>query len=282
MAGIPCGELRLTPPGRDLGEHLAGAAVYGAGSEVLAGIDVRRLHPARILLLAPVEEGALAAHELRDGIVDHPHVVLHRTADHGPDRIEPRLVARDLVDLVGRHGPDHAVRRDGPGAARTRILHDAAQRVDLAHQTLFRHLGLHVRHGQQDAVAHVARPHAAPVPAGAERRIGLDGAVHLVERKVVHGPFDGQAPDQPGIGRNIGPEPPALFDNAVGARRGTRKVGDDLRIGEHAGRILGLRHPVAQQLIACGAVHDIAAARDAQQQQRQKNLSHGFRKFGST
>ena len=151
----------------------------------LAGIYVGRLHPLRILLLAPIHIACLAAHQLMLAVIGHQHVVLERIADDGVDIVEPLAVAGRLIDLPCGHCPDDAVGAAGPCAAGAGVLDDAVAAVHLGPERLHADLGMELREREDDAVADVARPYAAPCDAGAEGGVGLNSQDALLERHVV-------------------------------------------------------------------------------------------------
>ena len=58
----------LAKLGRHEGQHGVGLIMSGVGAQVLALVNIDRLHPARIDLLAPVEKRRLPPHEVGDGV----------------------------------------------------------------------------------------------------------------------------------------------------------------------------------------------------------------------
>ena len=158
-----------------------------AGAQILAVVDIGRIHPERILLLPPVQVGRFALHEAGNGVVIRKQVIFNALLDGRIDGFQPVPVSGNLVELPCGHRPDDAVRGDGPAAAGAGILDNPAPLVDLAEQALLGRRCLDVRHGQQGGIAHIPGPYAGPASAGAERGIRLHRTLALFQGKVVHG-----------------------------------------------------------------------------------------------
>ena len=149
------------------------------------------------------------------------------------------MVTRDLVDLIGGHGPDHAVGTDRPRAAAAGVLDYASGGVDFLHQRHLRGLGLHVGHRQDYRIADVASPDSAPGGACAQSRVRLDGVDHFIETEIIDRLVQAVGCLECGIGRQIVLSVPFAFDAHIVAGLGV--IGrDDPFVGRRPGSVLSL------------------------------------------
>ena len=205
---IPCGLFfEAQYPGHAL-HCLQDTVVNGVRAQAFRPEDVDGLHPARIALLAPVDERTFAAEKPCGLIVGGPEIVFERTPDDRVNFGEPCPVARDDVDLPRRERPDHAVARTGPRTAGSRVLDDAPQSVDLAHQRDARYVGDRFGQRQQHAVTHVACPDPGPQCTCSQCRIGFDVVDHLIDGHVVKCRLEGRDAGVCTVCRNVVLLPP--------------------------------------------------------------------------
>ena len=115
----------------DFGQDAQRTVVYGGGSHGFALIDVGRLSPCGIFLLAPVEPRRLAVHQLGLWVVCHHAVILDGCHDDGEDAVEPFLVACYKIHFPSGKNPRGAVGRTRPGATCACVLDDAVVGIDL-------------------------------------------------------------------------------------------------------------------------------------------------------
>ena len=247
----------------DLGQDAQRTVVYGGCSHGFALIDVGRLCPCGIFLLAPVEPRCLAVHQFGLWVVGHHAVILDGCHDDGEDAVEPFLVACYKIHLPGGEYPRGAVGRTGPGATCTGVLDDAVVGIDLGKERLAAHFGIQLGQGMENGIGHVARPHATPEDACAIGRIGFDGEFALLQAHVEEGVVDGERRGVVGQVTDVALQGPVLAVDAridVGHEVGRRAcplvaivagdVGGTVGLGLEA----ALRELVAPPLVLRGLV----------------------------
>ena len=252
--------------------------MHNVGVGGFRGVDVGRLHPARIALLAPVNERRLAAHRALRRVY-HLAVVGHGAAPYPVGILQPRAVARYLIHLPGRQEPYHTVGADGPRAAAARILHYHPATVHLALQRRHRRLRLQRRHTQDDGVRHIARPHARPFLACAQRGVGLHGVHHLVETHVIDGCQQLLRRLQTRIGAKVILAPPCLLHRHE-ISRPSLIIACYLLFRHGVSLVFTLHNAVAHPGVGCRRHHRVARSpcqrREACQRAQTRCEYHSF------
>ena len=199
---------------RHLPDSAERGGIHHVGAHRLALRDVYGLHPFRMALLAPVYKRGLTLHE--SAFTHHRLLILlQRTEGDRIYLLEPFAVSRHFINLISGKRPHQAVGRDGPRPARTGILDDLPARVNLLHQRNHRSFRLHVSHGEDDGIAHIAGPHSRPLLTCAQGGIRLHGIHHLVERHVIQSLMQEVVRLQFRIGREVVFPLPALVDRHI-------------------------------------------------------------------
>ncbi len=85
-------------------KNLIGTKVNAVSTEIFRVIYINGLHPARIRLFAPIQEGGFSMREPRCGVYDHLLIIQNGILDHLITLLKPLPVSRHKIDLPGRPG----------------------------------------------------------------------------------------------------------------------------------------------------------------------------------
>ena len=155
------------------------------GAQIHRLIYIRRLHPVRISLLAPVEKRRLATHQTRFRVKSIQHIVGYSVFNYFVCIIEPVGFSRCFVHFPGCHSPYYSVGRYRISAPGTRILHNTVV-FYLTHQAVLSHFGLHIGHRQEYTITDITRPHTSPLLACTKRTVGFNSHQHFLEREIIN------------------------------------------------------------------------------------------------